>query len=239
MSYYKKYKPVADLKRKAEKQVEQMRKKDPSISPVVISGNSIAKTWWAKAWNKNLESYADYSSRIGRGKSYVKNSAVVDLKIEKGIVRSKIQGSRKKPYDVTIRIDALSEEKWQTLLKRYSHKIESFESLIMGEFPKELEATFTQRGEGLFPESDEIYFECTCPDWAYMCKHVAATLYGIGARFDEDPTLFFILRDIDFNELIRKSVDKRMNDLLDKSELVSDRILKSQDIYTLFDIEEE
>ena len=238
MAYYKST-PVSEIRRKAEKKIEQLRKKDPSIAPIVIAGNKIAKTWWAKAWNSNLERYADYSNRIGRGKSYVRNSAVIDLKIERGKVRSKIQGSRNKPYEVTIYIDKLSQEKWNTLLKRYSHKIESFEALISGEFPKELEGTFTEKGEGLFPEPDEIHFECTCPDWAYMCKHVAATLYGIGARFDEDPTLFFLLRDIDFHELIRKSVDVRMNDLLAKSDLVSSRELKSKNIYTLFEIDEE
>ena len=239
MSYYKKYTSVAEVKRKAERQVKELRKKDPDISPVTIEGRSIATTWWAKAWNKNLESYADYSNRIGRGKTYVRNGAVVDLRIGRGVVRAKIQGSRKKPYDVLVKIDPLSEKRWNEILKLYSHKIDSIESLVSGKFPKELEETFTLKGEGLFPSSDEIHFHCTCPDWAYMCKHVAATLYGIGARFDEDPTLFFVLRDIDFSELIRKSIDERMHDLLDKDEIKSKRILKSDDIYSLFDIEEE
>ncbi|MEA3423479.1 MAG: hypothetical protein U9Q80_06780 [Bacillota bacterium] len=237
MSYYRKYTSVSDIKRKAEKQIKDLKKKDPNISPIIIEGRAIAKTWWAKAWNKNLESYADYSNRIGRGKTYVRNGAVVDLRIKSGVVRAKIQGSRKKPYEVVVKIDLMAEENWDEILKIYSHKIESFESLVSGKFPEELEETFTVKGKGLFPSSDEIHFFCDCPDWAYMCKHVAATLYGIGAKFDEDPTLFFVLRNIDFSELLKKSIDQRMQDLLEKSNVKTGRILESDDVYSLFDID--
>ena len=85
-------------------QLAKLRKKNPDIKPVIIDGK-LAKSWWAQAWNRNLEGYADYSNRIGRGRSYVKSGAVLDLSIKPGEVCALVQGSRAKPYDVTVRID--------------------------------------------------------------------------------------------------------------------------------------
>jgi len=209
-------------------------KKNKDIEPVIIQGTKIAKNWWGIAWNRNLESYADYSNRIGRGKKYVRYGAVLDLKIAKGRIEALVQGSRKKPYDVVVEIDPLQKMKWEDILKLYSHKIESLEALAEGRFPKELEETFSMKGEGLFPGPDEIHFMCTCPDSAYMCKHIAAVLYGIGARFDVDPSLFFKLRDIEIKDLIRKSVEQRMDDMLKNVEKKSDREIADEDIIELF-----
>ena len=216
-------------------QIEKLRKKNPNIRPVVIDGK-LAKTWWAQAWNRNLESYADYSSRIGRGRAYVKSGAVLDLVITPGEVRALVQGSKVKPYDVVIKIDPLKKNIWSAITQRCSRKIANLEELASGKFPLELVELFTNKGDGLFPSPKEIKFDCSCPDWASMCKHVAAVLYGIGARFDEDPMLFFQLRDIEFNELLKKSVEEKMNSMLRNAGSTTKRTMSDVNTFELFGV---
>lgn len=213
-NYYPEYIPVAQKKVEVKKQIEKLKKKNTNLEPIIIEGKNIANTWWGKAWNKNLENYADYSNRISRGRSYVRMGAVLDLKIETGIVKALVQGSEKKPYEIEIRITALSNDKWDSILKLCNHKIDNLAELVEGKFPKELEEIFTLKGKGLFPTDKEIKFSCSCYDWADMCKHVTAVLYGIGARFDDDPTLFFKLRNIDFEVLLKKTIEQKMQSLL-------------------------
>ena len=231
---YPKYQSVAEKKEKARKSLVKLKKKNPDIEPVVIEGTKLAKSWWGKSWNENLESYADYENRITRGKSYVRNNAVLDLKISKGIIEAKVQGSRAKPYDVEIQIEPLSSEKWEQVTELCNHRIDSLEQLIEGKFPKELEVLFTDRKYGMFPSPEEIYFDCSCPDWASMCKHVAATLYGIGARLDINPMLFFELRDLDGQELIRKSMDQKLESMMKNAGKKSKREIPDKDISDIF-----
>jgi len=216
-------------------QIEKLRKKNPDIKPVFIEGK-LAKTWWAQAWNRNLESYADFSNRIGRGRSYVRSGAVIDLSILSGEVRALVQGSRVKPYDVVVMINPLLQKDWDNITKQCSRKIANLDDLASGKFPLELMELFTSKGKGLFPSPREIKFSCSCPDWASMCKHVAATLYGIGARFDEDPTLFFTLRDIEFSELLKKSVNEKMSSMLKNAGKQTTRTLIDVDTYKLFGV---
>jgi len=216
-----------------QKQMEKLRKKNPDLQPIVIQGK-LAKSWWAVAWNKNLESYADYSNRIGRGRSYIRGGAVLDLQITPGVVTALVQGSRAKPYEVSVQIKPLSEAKWQKVVERCSQRIGSLDELVSGRFPEDLYELFTARGEGLFPSPREIEFRCSCPDWAYMCKHVAAVLYGIGARFDTDPMLFFLLRDVSFAELLKKSIDDRMQSMLKNAGKPTQRVMEGADIKKLF-----
>ena len=237
MSFYNQfpeYVPVAKRKEKAKKQIEKLKKKQPNIAPIVIEGNLIAKTWWGKAWNKNLEIYADYSNRIARGRSYVRNGAVLDLQITQGVVKALVQGSDRKPYEIKIIIEPLSNEKWRSILALCNHKIDNLEKLVEGKFPKELEEIFTLKGKGLFPTKKEIKFNCSCYDSAKMCKHVTAVLYGIGARFDEDPILFFKLRNIDFEVLLKKTVEQKMQSLLENANKKSKRVLDDKDVFDLF-----
>ena len=231
---YYEYKPKK-TKSELATQIEKLRKKNPNIQPVIIEGK-IANTWWAQAWNKNLESYADYSNRIGRGRSYVKGGYVIDLSIAPGKVQALVQGTRAKPYEITVEIDPLAPKKWDSIVKRCSHKIENLEKLASGSFPQEFIELFTNKGEGLFPSPKEIHFSCSCPDWAYMCKHVAAVLYGIGARFDNDPTLFFLLREIDFSELLKKSVDEKMKNMLKNAGNITERVMNDVNTYELFGV---
>ncbi len=231
---YPKYVPVAKKKEKAKKQIEKLMKKNPGLAPIIIEGKNIANTWWGKAWNKNLENYADYSNRISRGRSYVRSGAVLDLQIETGIVKALVQGSQKKPYEIEITIEPLSKVKWDSILSVCNHKIDSLEALVDGKFPKELEELFTIKGKGLFPTDKEIKFGCSCYDWADMCKHVTAALYGIGARFDKDPTLFFMLRNIDFDVLLKKTIEQKMQSMLKNSDKKSNRVLDDEDVLGLF-----
>ena len=217
------------------KQIEKLRKKNPNIQPVIIDGK-LAKSWWAQAWNRNLEGYADYSNRMGRGRTYVRAGKVLDLSLSPGEVHALVQGSRAEPYSIKVEISPLSKEKWNAVVNRCSRRIGSLEELVSGKFPQELMELFTNRGDGLFPSPKEIKFNCSCPDWASMCKHVAAALYGIGARFDSDPTLFFLLRDIDFADLIKKSVEEKMKNMLKNAGKTTSRVMQDVDTYELFGV---
>lgn len=233
---YPKYVTAAEKRAKLEKSIQKLKKKNPDIAPIIIEGRTLAKTWWGKAWNDNLESYADYSNRVSRGKTYVRSGAVVDLKISRGVTKALVQGSKAKPYEVVIKIDALEPKKWDQVVTLCNNRIDTLEQLVEGKFPKELGVLFTEHKYGLFPSPDEISFNCSCPDWAYMCKHVAAVLYGIGRRLDENPMLFFELRDLDGMELIKKSVEKKVDHMLKNAGKKSEREIAEKDVSDIFGI---
>jgi len=230
------YETVQQKIARAKKQLETLKKKNPDISPVVINGSTIAKSWWGRAWTKNLETYADYANRIGRGRSYVKNGMILDLKIEEGAVRALVSGRGTKPYSVACSIKPFSKAKLDSLAKLCNRKINSLEELVEGKFPQSLVDLFTKSEQGLFPLSKEITFSCSCPDSAYMCKHVSAVLYAIGARFDSDPTLFFKLRSVEFGLFIAKTVDEKMGDMLKNAGKKSNRVIKDKDLSELFGV---
>ena len=216
-------------------QLKKLRKENPDIQPVIV-GKKLAESWWAQAWNANLESYADYSNRIGRGRTYVRNGSVLDLSVKPGEVSSLVQGTSANPYEITIEIEPLSKDRWNAIIDKCSRSVANLEDLVSGKFPQELMELFTNKDEGLFPSPEEIKFHCSCPDWASMCKHIAATLYGIGARFDSDPTLFFHLRDIDFADLLKKSVEEKMENMLKNAGKVTSRVITDTDTFELFGV---
>jgi uncharacterized Zn finger protein len=230
------YVTVAEKKAKAAKALDKLKRKNPDMEPVILEGRNLAKTWWGKAWNQNMESYADFSNRIARGRSYVRNNTVLDLKITKSVINALVQGSGSKPYSVTISIDPLSKEKWGKVTELCNHRIDNLELLMEGKFPRELEALFVEKKYGLFPSPKEIHFDCSCPDWASMCKHVSAVLYGVGARLDSNPMLFFDLRDIDSMELIQKSMEKKLDSMLQNAGKKSDRQIAEDDVFDIFGI---
>jgi len=236
---YPRYVSVGEKRAKAEKKLKQLRKKNPAIQPIVIEGSAIAKTWWGKSWNLNLERYADYSNRIGRGRSYVRHGAVLDLLITPGQVKSLVQGSRAKPYSVAIKIKGVGKNIWKNMKAACAGKLDSLPALLAGKFPKALGEIFTARGEGLFPSPKEIEFDCSCPDWAYMCKHVAATLYCIGARLDEDPGLFFKLRKVKVDDVIRQTVKDQSDKLWKKAEKASAGTIAESELSGMFGIDME
>lgn len=234
---YPEYVPVAEKKRRALQKLSELQKKNSAIRPVIIQGTALVRNWWGKAWNTNLERYADYHNRIGRGKSYVRHGAVLDLQIEKGNIAALVQGSRSKPYKVVVRVKTLPSRVWQEIKAACGGRLESLQDLIAGVFPRELGDIFLSKDTGLFPSPKEISFDCSCPDWASMCKHVAATLYGIGARLDDDPMLFFTLRGVDVQELVRRTVAEQTDKLLKKAGKKSSRVLESANLSELFGID--
>ena len=239
MSYwgYPRYVSVAEKKAKATKKLKKLKKKIPDIKPIVIEGRALARTWWGKSWNKNLERYADYSNRISRGRSYVRHGAVLDLRIDSGKVTALVQGSTSKPYEVVISIKAISQTSLRTIKERCKGQVKSLQDLLAGKFPKALGEIFFAEREGLFPNPQAISFNCSCPDWASMCKHVAATLYGIGARFDQDPSLFFKLRGVDTNDFIAQAVKDKTAELLKKTRKKSAKVIEGADLSAIFGIE--
>ena len=241
MSYwrYPPYVSVAEKRAKAAKKLKQLKKKNPHINPIEIEGTAIARTWWGKAWNRNLESYADYSNRIGRGRSYVRHGAVLDLQIRPGEVESLVQGSRSKPYSVSIRIKAMGKKNWKEIKTASEGRLDSLQEFLAGKFPKALGEIFTTQGKGLFPSPKEIDFDCSCPDWASMCKHVASTLYGIGARLDQDPGLFFKLRKVKMKDLVTEAVEEKTRKLLKKARKKTRRVIDDSDLADVFGIDME
>ncbi|MDR0670848.1 MAG: hypothetical protein LBF64_00885 [Oscillospiraceae bacterium] len=236
MSYFGwgEYVPVAKKREQAQKLIAKLKKKNPNLSPVVIEGKKITTTWWGKAWCDNLTSYQDYANRLPRGSAYVKNGYVVDLQINGGDITAKVNGSDL--YDIKIKIDPLDEEKWAKIVKKVANRIGSIAELAEGKFSQELADVFMRKGDGLFPSPRQIHMDCDCPDWAGMCKHLAAVMYGVGNRLDSAPLLFFQMRGIDPSELIKKSVDEKMANLLKNSKKRSKRVIKDADIERLFGI---
>ena len=194
------YVPVAARRRKAEREMEKLRKKGAVLSPVKIEGRQIARTFWGKAWCDNLESYRDYENRLPRGRTYVRNGSVVDLQIAPREVTAIVSGS--KIYKVKVSIGDVGPARWQTLCADCSGGIDSLVELLQGRFSKGVMERLCRQDTGLFPRPAEIRFTCSCSDYASMCKHIAAVLYGVGARLDEKPELLFRLRAVDETELL-------------------------------------
>ncbi len=202
---YPTYVPVARRRARARKKIDRLRKKGAKIKPVEISGRTIARTFWGKAWCRHLEKFSDYSNRLPRGRSYVRNGSVCHLKISVGTISALVAG--KALYNVKVTIRKLRKEEWNRLKSRCEGRIASLLELLKGRLSEEVMAVVTDRDHGLFPLPWEIDLDCDCPDWAVMCKHVAAVLYGVGARLDEEPELLFRLRGVDHRELIASETE--------------------------------
>lgn len=214
------------LKKNSWESVKKQKEKGHTLEPVLITGRIIAKSWWGQAWCNNLEHYADFASRLDRGKRYVRTGTVIDLKIQNGKIIARVQGTRKTPYRVEIRISPLTETKCQNIFDQ-CEKIDTLEKLLSGDFSEEMKGLF-QGENGLFPNPSEISFQCSCPDWALMCKHVAAALYGVGARLDENPALFFELRGIDIGRFVDVALANRVERMLENAQKPSRRIVADE-----------
>jgi len=197
------YVTMYELEAKAAQTAARIAKKEKrELHGVHLAGRTIASTFWGKAWCDNIESYRDYAYRLERGRRYVRSGSVIDLAITKGRVKALVVGSNRNPYNVSIGIKAMPESKWDGLVKRMTGKISSLMALAAGKLPKELLQDFCNAETGLFPKPGEIRLSCDCPDGATCCKHVAAVLYGVGARLDSEPELFFTLRGVDPHSIV-------------------------------------
>lgn len=202
--HWRPYVPVAVRRARDLKKMEKLRNKGLDINPVQIKGRKIARTFWGKAWCDHLESFSDYQNRLPRGRTYVRNGSVCHLEIAKGEIIAMVGGSE--IYNVKITIKTLARKKWKTVKNRCAGQIGSLLELLQGRLSKNVMSVVTDRAKGLFPRPGEISLTCSCPDWAVMCKHVAAALYGVGARLDQEPELLFLLRGVDHEELISTEV---------------------------------
>jgi uncharacterized Zn finger protein len=202
MSFYAwgDYVSVGEKRRQAQQTLAKLRKQGQSVAPVTIEGRKIARSFWGQSWCTNLERYSDYEYRLPRGRSYVRNGFVVDLKITKGEITARVSGSDL--YNVKIAIAPVKAACWKSICRDCAGTIDSLVELLQGRLAKGVMDRVCREGDGLFPSPKEIKLSCSCPDWADMCKHVAAALYGVGARLDERPELLFVLRNVDEHELL-------------------------------------
>lgn len=205
MSYgWAPYVPVAKRRAIAKKKMDKLRKKGVNIQPIEKTGNKITKTFWGNSWCSHLENFSDYDNRLPRGRTYVRNGSVCHLDIKKGQINAMVSGSE--IYNITVQIKPLSKNIWQTVKKKCVGRVGSLLELLQGKLSDNVMKTVTDPNDGLFPKASEIKMKCDCPDWADMCKHLAAVLYGIGVRLDHSPELLFVLRDVDHTDLITSEV---------------------------------
>jgi uncharacterized Zn finger protein len=234
MSYFEwpDYVSVAEQRRRAQKELAKLNKKGRKPQPVIVEGRDIAKTFWGQSWCSNLERYSDFASRLPRGRSYVRNGLVIDLTIAKGRISAKVSGSD--VYDVVVTISAVAAKRWTGICADCSGSIDSLVELLQGRMAKSVMDRVCREGDGLFPAPNEIRLSCSCPDSAGMCKHVAATLYGVGARLDQEPRLIFELRGVDENELLTNAGQDMA---VAKTAPASAKLLDSADVAALFGLE--
>jgi len=226
------YVSVAEKRRRAEKKVAEFKKQGRSIAPVKIEGRTIARSFWGQSWCSNLERYSDFESRLPRGRSYVRNGSVVDLQIAKGEVTAMVSGSEL--YQIKIAIAPVTAKRWRAICRDCAGAIDSVVEMLQGRLAKGVMDRVCREGDGLFPAPSEIKLSCSCPDWADMCKHVAAALYGVGARLDEKPQLLFLLRGVDENELLAGAGDGLT---LRKAAPGAANVLDDGDVAALFGLE--
>jgi uncharacterized Zn finger protein len=227
------YIPVAQRRRRAELEMRKLKKGHP-VSPVVIEGRAIAQTFWGKAWCDNLERYSDFSNRLPRGRTYVRNGSVVDLQISPGEVAAIVSGTEL--YKVAVKVAVVPRARWSSICRDCAGAIDTLVELLQGRFSKAVMARICQEKIGLFPAPAEIEFSCSCPDWALMCKHVAAVLYGVGARLDERPEFLFKLRKVHEKDLIAKAGGGIP---LSKTGPSADKVLATDSLSELFGLEME
>lgn len=234
MAFYirKPYVSVWARRRCAARDIARFAIKGRNVSPVVIDGRAIATTFWGKAWCANLERYSDFENRLPRGRSYVRNGSVVDLQIAPSAISARVRGSSL--YRVQVNVAVLPEARWRAICGDCAGEIDSLVELLQGRLSTAVITRICQDKAGLFPSPSEITFTCSCPDWASMCKHVAAVLYGIGARLDDQPDLLFVLRNVDQQDLIAEG-GQRLPESRGKP--AAGKVLDAADLSELFGIE--
>ncbi len=224
------YVPVGEKKREAQKIIAQMRKKGKKVSPIIVNGRILSHTFWGKAWCEHLESFSDYENRLPRGRTYVRNGSVIHLSVDAGKIEALVQGASL--YKVQIDVKPLKKTQWTSIFERCSGQIGSVIELLQGRLSSSVMKIITDKKNGLFPLPNEITLNCSCPDWAEMCKHVAAVLYGVGVRLDKEPELLFKLRQVDPLELISKTTLKAPSVASGKAKRID-----KQNLSDLFDID--
>ncbi len=227
MSMWGRYVPVSERRAKASKKMEKLKKQGKKVEPVCIEGRTITKKFWGKKWCDHLENFADYDNRLPRGKTYVRNGSVCHLSLSKGKCEAIVSGSEL--YEVVIHIDPLAKSLWEGVKNQCRGKVGSLLELLQGKLSDQVMHVVTDPDTGLFPKLTEFSCSCSCPDWADICKHVAAVFYGIGNRLDDKPELLFKFRGVDASELISTQLSLETSSA--ENQLITD------DLGALFGIE--
>jgi len=204
MSWYQS-EEAAQVRESVEREIVRRRERGELFEPLVApkSSKKLVQTFWGRAWCRHLESYSDYEHRLPRGRSYLRQGNVYNLAIEAGLVTAVVAGAM--IYEVQVRVAPLEAHDWEGLKETCAGRVASLLDLLEGRLDEGLMQAMCGSDAGLFPEPAGIRMSCNCPDWADMCKHIAAVLYGIGVKFDADPALFFRLRGVDPTELLASS----------------------------------
>jgi len=226
------YVSVAERRLKAMREMDKRRKKGQVVSPVMVEGRTIVKTFWGKSWCDNLERYSDFANRLPRGRTYVRNGSVIDLQISSGEIHALVSGSE--IYKVVVKVAPVTKARWRSICKDCAGAIDSLVELLQGCLSKGVMERVCQPNAGLFPSPREIKLSCSCPDWAEMCKHVAAVLYAIGARLDKQPELLFRLHGVDERELLVHAGAARP---LAKKRPDAATVLEGEDLSELFGLD--
>ncbi len=235
MSYgwgWRPYVPVAQRRAQAIRKMEALRKNGMDIQPVRIQGREIARTFWGRAWCGHLEKFSDFANRLPRGRTYVRNGSVCHLDIQKGRISAKVSGSE--IYDIQVTIKELPQDRWKRVRSACAGHVGSLLELLQGRLSKRVMGIVTNKDKGLFPRPGEMSLHCSCPDWATMCKHVAAVLYGVGARLDERPELLFHLRGVDHAGLVSADAARA---IVGKSRKMSRKTLAEKNLSDVFGID--
>ncbi len=203
--YYPPYISVHERRAKAATVASQLAKRGRALSPVVITGTGrkMAHSFWGQAWCRHLESFSDFANRLPRGRSYARHGAVIDLQIARGKITAQIMGSQL--YQATLKVQPLAPARWQAIKQSCAGQIDTLVELVQGRLADSVMRVITDRDQGLFPTPKEISLDCSCPDWAGLCKHLAAVLYGVGSRLDTQPELLFLLRGVDHLDLLEQA----------------------------------
>jgi uncharacterized Zn finger protein len=229
---YQPYVSVAARRAQAAREVQKLRKQKRDIAPVVVEGRKIAHSFWGKAWCDNLERYSDYASRLPRGRSYLRNGSVLDLQIARGKLHAVVSGSE--IYQVEIDIAVAAPPRWKAICGDCAGSVGSLVDLLRGKLSKSVMERVCRDSDGLFPAPHEIKLSCSCPDWADMCKHVAAVLYGVGARLDTAPELLFTLRGVNHADLVSTAASDMQ---ITRMGAASERVLGDVDVAALFGLD--
>jgi uncharacterized Zn finger protein len=227
------YVPVAQRRAKANREASKLSKKGQSLRPIQIKSRAIATSFWGSAWCKNLEIYADWTNRMPRGRTYARNGSIVDLQIETGSITALVSGSSL--YKIKISIEPIDKKRWRAIRGDCARQVSSLLDLMRGRLPDVVLARLTEPKQGMFPSPKELKLQCSCPDYATMCKHIAATLYGVGHLLDSEPGLFFKMRGVDQSELVSDALTTQTAD--DAMGLNQQSDLAGEDLGAIFGID--
>jgi uncharacterized Zn finger protein len=163
-----------------------------------------SRTWWGQRFLAALERFTD-PARLRRGRSYASGGRILEYTVANGLVTARVRGSinpyfgvYKEPiYRITIQITPVSEANWTRAIARLASRADVVTRLLLSELPETIEEAFGELGLHLLPQSERDFTtECSCPDWANPCKHIAGVYYLLAASLDHDPFLLFELRGL-------------------------------------------